>query len=130
MQKFFTFFHYRLGLFPTFLRGKSILNNRYFFLNKFFQKFLFFLIFRVGARISFILPNQGRLRLPGSQAKLADVCIDSGKADSKCMVLWWKRIQFHHNKLEKVHRDSGKSFLVKFSFLHQVAPLRQRYRLT
>ena len=25
------FFHYRLGFFPTFLRGKSILINRYFF---------------------------------------------------------------------------------------------------
>ena len=46
MQKFSTFFHYRLGLFPTFLRGKSILINRYFFfLNKFFQNFLFFVIF-------------------------------------------------------------------------------------
>ena len=32
MQKFFTFFfHYRLGLFPCFLCGKSILINRYFF---------------------------------------------------------------------------------------------------
>ena len=31
-QKFSTFFfHYRLGLFPTFSRGKSILLNRYFF---------------------------------------------------------------------------------------------------
>ena len=27
MQKFSTFFHYRLGLFPTFLRGKSVLIN-------------------------------------------------------------------------------------------------------
>ena len=33
------FFHYRLGFFPTFLRGKLILINRYFFFrNKFFQK--------------------------------------------------------------------------------------------
>ena len=45
MRKFFTFFHDWLGLFPTFLRGKSILINRYFFLNKFFQKVLFFVIF-------------------------------------------------------------------------------------
>ena len=38
------FFHYRLGLFPTFLRGTSILINQYFFLNKFSQKFILLVI--------------------------------------------------------------------------------------
>ena len=38
------FFHYRLGLFPTFLRGKSILIDT-FFLNKFLQKLIFCIIF-------------------------------------------------------------------------------------